>query len=65
MDEAVKVLNAIGELYNHQFEFTEAKVGGAAWDVRSRNNRPQVYIYEICCRKCVLAGHPFRVEECA
>lgn len=30
--EAVKVLQAVGEKYNHQFQFTEALVGGAAYD---------------------------------
>jgi len=33
MAEAVKVLNKIAEKYNHQFEYTEALAGGAAWDV--------------------------------
>lgn len=30
--EAVKALNAIGEKYGHEFEFTDALVGGAAYD---------------------------------
>ncbi|MEL7648578.1 MAG: 3-isopropylmalate dehydrogenase [Sedimentibacter sp.] len=32
VDEAVKVLNKVGEVYNHTFEFTEALAGGAAID---------------------------------
>ncbi|MGI6434581.1 MAG: 3-isopropylmalate dehydrogenase [Syntrophomonadaceae bacterium] len=32
--EAVKALEAIGARYGHQFEFTEALVGGAAYDVK-------------------------------
>lgn len=31
MNEAVKVLRKVGELYGHSFAFTEANVGGAAW----------------------------------
>ena len=30
--EAVRVLRAVGTAYGHAFEFTEAPVGGAAWD---------------------------------
>lgn len=30
--EAVKVLKAIGERYGHEFEFTEALIGGSAYD---------------------------------
>lgn len=30
--EAVKALQAVGEKFNHQFEYTEALVGGAAYD---------------------------------
>lgn len=30
--EAVKALQAVGEKFNHQFEFTEALIGGAAYD---------------------------------
>jgi len=30
--EAIKALQAVGEKYNHQFKFTEALVGGAAYD---------------------------------
>ena len=32
VDEAVKVLNKIGKVYNHTFEYTEALAGGAAID---------------------------------
>lgn len=31
MDEALKVLKKVAELYGHTFNFNEAKVGGAAW----------------------------------
>ncbi|CAE8711119.1 unnamed protein product [Polarella glacialis] len=31
VDEAVKVLKKVQELYGHDFSFIEAKVGGAAW----------------------------------
>jgi len=31
MDEAVKVLKKVAELYGHSLTFREAKVGGAAW----------------------------------
>lgn len=30
--EAIKALQAVGEKYDHQFQFTEALVGGAAYD---------------------------------
>ena len=30
--EAIKALQAVGEKYNHEFEFTEALIGGAAYD---------------------------------
>ena len=30
--EAIKALQAVGEKYGHQFQFTEALVGGAAYD---------------------------------
>ena len=33
MIEAIKVLNKIGETFGHTFEFKEALIGGAAWDV--------------------------------
>lgn len=32
VDEAIKVLNKIGEIYNHTFDYTEALAGGAAID---------------------------------
>lgn len=32
VDEAVKVLNKVGEVYGHTFEYTEALAGGAAID---------------------------------
>ncbi|MGD9568294.1 MAG: 3-isopropylmalate dehydrogenase [Sedimentibacter sp.] len=32
VDEAIKVLNKIGEKFNHSFEYTEALAGGAAID---------------------------------
>lgn len=32
VDEAVKVLNKVGEKYNHTFQYTEALAGGAAID---------------------------------
>jgi 3-isopropylmalate dehydrogenase len=31
--EAIKALQAVGEKYDHQFQFTDALVGGAAYDV--------------------------------
>ncbi len=34
VNEAIKVLNKIGEKFNHKFEFTEALAGGAAIDAR-------------------------------
>ena len=30
--EAIKALEAIGEKFGHKFEFTEALIGGAAYD---------------------------------
>ena len=30
--EAIKVLQAIGKIYNHKFEFCEGLIGGAAYD---------------------------------
>jgi len=33
VDEAIKVLNKIGEKFNHQFEYTEAFAGGSAIDM--------------------------------
>lgn len=30
--EAIKALQAIGEKFNHEFAFTEALIGGAAYD---------------------------------
>lgn len=30
--EAIKALQAVGEKYNHEFEFTEALIGGAAYE---------------------------------
>ncbi|MBW1668242.1 MAG: 3-isopropylmalate dehydrogenase [Deltaproteobacteria bacterium] len=32
MAEAIKVLEAVGEKFNHTFHFNEALIGGAAWD---------------------------------
>ena len=32
VDEAIKVLNKIGEIYNHKFQYTEAYAGGSAID---------------------------------
>ena len=32
VDEAIKVLNAVGEKFGHEFEYTEALIGGAAID---------------------------------
>ena len=32
MDEAVKILQAIAKKYNHSFQYTNALIGGAAWD---------------------------------
>jgi len=32
MAEAIKVLNRIGEKFGHKFNFSEALIGGAAWD---------------------------------
>ena len=29
---ALRVLDAIADKYNHTFEYTEAKIGGAAYD---------------------------------
>lgn len=34
VDEALKVLNKIGEKYNHTFQYTEALAGGAAIDAK-------------------------------
>lgn len=33
VDEAIKVLNKVGEKFNHKFEYTEAFAGGAAIDL--------------------------------
>lgn len=33
VDEAIKVLNKVGEKFNHKFEYTEALAGGAAIDL--------------------------------
>jgi len=40
MAEALKVLVKIQELYGHEFTFTEAKVGGAAWEVETPTHLP-------------------------
>ncbi|MEK7672832.1 MAG: 3-isopropylmalate dehydrogenase [Patescibacteria group bacterium] len=32
MEEALKVLTRIGEIFGHQFEFKDGFIGGAAWD---------------------------------
>lgn len=37
MNEAKKVLTSIGRLFNHQFTFSEAPIGGAAWDVTGQH----------------------------
>jgi 3-isopropylmalate dehydrogenase len=41
MAEAVKVLEAVGSKFGHQFEFAEALIGGAAFDVHGEHF-PQV-----------------------
>jgi 3-isopropylmalate dehydrogenase len=40
VDEAIKVLNKIGEKYNHSFNFTEVLAGGIAID-KTGNNLPE------------------------
>lgn len=40
MAEAVKVLQKIGEIFGHEFEFSEGLIGGAAWDIY-KNHFPE------------------------
>lgn len=40
VDEAIKILNKVGEIYNHNFEFTEVLAGGIAID-ETGHNLPQ------------------------
>lgn len=46
MEEALKVLNKVAEVFDHQFEFVSGLIGGAAYDVY-KNHFPKETI-EIC-----------------
>ena len=57
MDEAVRILQAVGRRFNHEFQFTEAYAGGEAWE-RYGEHLPQLTLET--CRSCdaILKG-PF------
>lgn len=46
MDEAIKVLRKVGEIFDHEFQFSEALAGGSAYDVHGEH-LPKVTL-EIC-----------------
>ena len=46
MTSALRVLDVIAKKYNHDFEYTEAKIGGAAYD-EFKNHCPQETL-DIC-----------------
>ena len=57
MVEALKALRAIGNRFDHQFEFVEALAGGAAWD-KHGEHLPQVTI-DACRNADAILKGPF------
>ena len=49
MDVTIKILKKISEKYNHEFDFQEALVGGAAWDTHQEHlPKESLEIAEAC-----------------
>jgi 3-isopropylmalate dehydrogenase len=52
MEESLKVLRKIGEIYGHSFEFNQAYVGGAAWAAAEEADEELCHLPDVTVDKC-------------